>query len=347
MKWPAPSPSARAIEMEASPSADVRAAATVEPVARVTAPVAAPTFTFVIPAYNEADDIVMTLECALAQRLRPHEIIVVDDGSTDGTLEKLHRLRDNGLIVVIEHGQNRGAAAARNTAIAAATGDVLVFVDADNWPPVDFLERLAPLYQEGFDFVSVESRVANQQNVIGRFQQAKHAHCYGGARRGRVGYTQAFSCRRTAAIAVGFPEQLPGFGGEDVEFFDRLLRSGYAWKGDFSIEVLNQVPDTLRDFWCQYRGRGKAVPYIEYRLKGWPLPLVTARRTLAAVKSMAVAVAVVPHAQTAVRMSKHSARGWRDVPAFWMLQNMLYAAHRAGEWQSLRRLWREKRGATP
>jgi glycosyltransferase involved in cell wall biosynthesis len=343
----ADSRSALKVGSEVIPPAVVRHVLSAVTAGRAIEPVAAPTFSFVIPAYNEADDIITTLECALAQRLRPLEIIVVDDGSTDGTLAKLQKLRDDGLIVVIEHGQNTGAAAARNAAIAAATGDVLVFVDADNWPPVDFLERLAPLYEQGFDFVSVESRVANQQNVIGRFQQAKHAHCYGGARRGRVGYTQAFSCRRTAAIAVGFPEQLPGFGGEDVEFFDRLLRSGYAWKGDFSIEVLNQVPDTLRDFWCQYRGRGKAVPYIEYRLKGWPLPLVTARRTLAAVKSMAVAVAVVPHAQTAVRMSKHSARGWRDVPAFWMLQNMLYAAHRAGEWQSLRRLWREKRGATP
>ena len=159
---------------------------------------------------------------------------------------------------------------------------MLVFVDADNWPPVDFLERLAPLYEQGIDFVSVESRIANQGNVIGRFQQAQHQYCYGGNRRGNVGYTQAFSCRRSAAIAVGFPEQLPGFGGEDVEFFDRLLRSGYAWKGDFSIEVLNQVPDTVRDFWRQYRGRGKAVPYIEHRLNGWSLPFVTARRSLAA-----------------------------------------------------------------
>ncbi len=306
---------------------------------------APPTFSFVIPAYNEADDIITTLECALAQRLRPHEIIIVDDGSTDGTLEKLQTLRRDGLIVVIEHGQNRGAAAARNTAVAAATGDVLVFVDADNWPPVDFLERLAPLYEQGFDFVSVESRIANQRNVIGRFQQAQHEYCYGGNRRGNVGYTQAFSCRRTVAIAVGFPEQLPGFGGEDVEFFDRLLRSGYAWKGDFSIEVLNQVPDTLRDFWRQYRGRGKAVPYIEHRLKRWSLPLVTARRAAAAAKSIAVAAAVVPHALTALRMSRHSSRGWRDAPAFWALRNTLYAAHRAGEWQSLRDLWQAKGGA--
>ena len=308
---------------------------------------AAPTFSFVIPAYNEADDIITTLECALAQRLRPLEIIVVDDGSTDGTLDRLQKLRDDGLIVVIEHGQNKGAAAARNTAIAAATGDVLVFVDADNWPPVDFLERLAPLYEQGFDFVSVESRVANQQNVIGRFQQAKHAYCYGGKRRGRIGYTQAFSCRRSAAIAVGFPEQLPGFGGEDVEFFDRLLRSGFAWKGEFAIEVLNQVPDTLRDFWSQYRGRGKAVPYIEHRLQGRAIPLVAARRALAAAKSIALALAFVPHARAAVHMSSHSHRGWRDVPAFWMLQNTLYAAHRVGEWQSLRRLWRERSARTP
>ena len=181
----------------------------------------------------------------------------------------------------------------------------------------------------------------------GRFQQAKHAYCYGGNRRGRVGYTQAFSCRRSAAVAVGFPEQLPGFGGEDVEFFDRLLRSGYAWKGEFAIEVLNQVPDTLRDFWRQYRGRGKAVPYIEHRLQGRSIPLVAARRALAAAKSIALALAVAPHARAAIGMSARSRRGWRDAPAFWMLQNTLYAAHRVGEWQSLRRLWRERGARTP
>jgi glycosyltransferase involved in cell wall biosynthesis len=301
-----------------------------------------PTFSFVIPAYNEADDIITTLECALAQRLRPHEIIVVDDGSTDGTLQRLQKLREDGLIVVIEHGHNRGAAAARNTAIRAATGDVLVFVDADNWPPVDFLERLAPLYDGGCDFVSVESRIANQDNVIGRFQQAQHQYCYGGNRRHNVGYTQAFSCRRSAALEVGFPEQLPGFGGEDVEFFDRLLRSGHAWQGDFSIEVLNQVPDTLGGFWRQYRARGKAVPFIEHRLKGWPLAAVIVRRALATARSAATAMAMVPHAHTAVRMSKYSPRRWHDVPAFWSLLNVLYAAHRSGEWHSVHDLWRSR-----
>ncbi|HXH85121.1 MAG TPA: glycosyltransferase family A protein [Candidatus Tectomicrobia bacterium] len=301
-----------------------------------------PAFSFVIPAYNEADDIIAALEAVGAQSLRPHEIIVVDDGSTDGTPARLREWDARRQLKLIEHGRNRGAAAARNTAIRAATGDVLVFLDADNMPPPDFLERLAAAYQRGADFVSVESRVANQRSVVGRFQQAHHEVCYGPGARDRVGYTQAFSCRTQAAREAGFPDALPGFGGEDVEFFRRLLEKGYTPGADFSIEVLNQVPDTLPAFWRQYRARGRAVPYIERRLRRWPLSVVIARRALAAVKTVALGLAVAPALYGAAARARRSPRGWRDLPAFWLLLQLHVLAHRAGEWETVARMVRTR-----
>lgn len=87
----------------------------------------------VIPAYNAADTIGQAIESALAQDFRDMEIIVVNDGSTDGTREILRNYGDR--IRVIDQ-INRGQAAARNVAIAASQGEYLAFLDADDyWLP--------------------------------------------------------------------------------------------------------------------------------------------------------------------------------------------------------------------
>ena len=82
--------------------------------------------TAIIPAYNEADRIMATVEAA---RALPgvHQVIVVDDGSTDGTAGNA---RQAGAVVTA-HRRNRGKAAAMETGADAATGDMLLFLDAD------------------------------------------------------------------------------------------------------------------------------------------------------------------------------------------------------------------------
>lgn len=77
----------------------------------------------IIPTYNSRQTLARTLDTVSAQTHNPMEIIVVDDGSTDGTPDILREAaRTDGRIILIEQ-QNGGVAAARNTAIAAATGD--------------------------------------------------------------------------------------------------------------------------------------------------------------------------------------------------------------------------------
>ncbi len=297
-------------------------------------------FSFVIPTYNEAEDIEATLDAALNQDVSPTEVIVIDGGSTDGTLDILwRRAAADPRVRVIEEGRRRGVAAARNTGLRAATGDIFVILNADVSPEPDFLRRLAPLYREGYDCVSVESRVANVESVFGRFVQADHEEVYGGNRRGNVGWTEGFSCRREAALAALFPEEIPGMGGEDVVFTQRLLERGCAWKGDFSIVVPHRVPAAWRGFWRQWRWRGNAVPYAEARLRGRSLAMTTLRRVLASAWSLAVAALIAPNAIAVARRARRSARGWRDLPAFWALYHVRTLAHRAGEWETLVRLW--------
>ena len=92
----------------------------------------APTFSVVIPTYNRRDYLLAGLTSVAAQRQALHEVIVVDDGSTDGTREAVAEMEGVRLI-----GQsNAGPGAARNRGAEAATGEYLAFLDSDDlWFP--------------------------------------------------------------------------------------------------------------------------------------------------------------------------------------------------------------------
>ena len=83
----------------------------------------------VIPTYNRSEHVRCAIESALAQQRRCDEIIVVDDGSTDGTPEALAAF---GTRIRAMRQQNQGAAAARNTGIRAAQSDWITFLDSDD-----------------------------------------------------------------------------------------------------------------------------------------------------------------------------------------------------------------------
>ncbi|MFO0816788.1 MAG: glycosyltransferase family 2 protein [Pirellulales bacterium] len=109
----------------------------------------------VIPAYNEVE----TIESILA-RVRntglPVEMIVVDDGSTDGTRELLHDLQrqKKELFELVLHERNQGKGAAVRTGLLKATGNVVVIQDADlEYDPEDFHLLLQPILEDEADIV--------------------------------------------------------------------------------------------------------------------------------------------------------------------------------------------------
>ena len=95
----------------------------------------------VITAYNEEDFVGIALRSALRQTLADLEIIVVDDGSTDGTADVVNSFGDERIRIIRQ--ENQGLSAARNTGIAASGCDLIAFLDSDDlWMP-EFCELMA------------------------------------------------------------------------------------------------------------------------------------------------------------------------------------------------------------
>ena len=90
-----------------------------------------PRISVIIPSYNRATTLGRAARSVLSQDFRDLELIIVDDGSSDGTTEVLAGLED-ARVRVIAHETNRGVGAARNTGIGAARGEIVAFQDSDD-----------------------------------------------------------------------------------------------------------------------------------------------------------------------------------------------------------------------
>ena len=128
----------------------------------------APELSIVVPAYNEARRLPPSLR-AIDRYLRDGghrgELIVVDDGSADETGDLVAALAAEGLQVqLIRHEANQGKGAAVRTGVMAASGDVVLFTDADLSTPIDDVERLLAAIREGAD-VAIGSRALDRSLI--------------------------------------------------------------------------------------------------------------------------------------------------------------------------------------
>ena len=111
-------------------------------------------FSVIIPLYNKAPYIRKALESVLAQTYTDYELIIVDDGSTDGSAEIAEAFlqtpasRLSPLAFRLIRQANSGVSAARNNGVAQAHGDYIAFLDADDWWEPTYLERMAQLIED-------------------------------------------------------------------------------------------------------------------------------------------------------------------------------------------------------
>jgi dolichyl-phosphate beta-glucosyltransferase len=122
----------------------------------------------VIPAFNETNRLpptVREVERYLRQSNRHSELVIVDDGSTDGTAEAVDQMIREGLrLHVLKHDHNQGKGAAVRTGMLAATGRVVLFTDADLSTPIADVEKLLAAIESGAD-VAIGSRALDRSLI--------------------------------------------------------------------------------------------------------------------------------------------------------------------------------------
>lgn len=261
-------------------------------------------FSIVVATRNRRGLLERVAEALLGQSLSraDYELILVDDGSTDGTEQLGQELaRRHGVRYVRQ--DNRGAAAARNAGIDAASADVVAFTDDDCLVPADWLARLADGYRRHPEVAGVGGGIVPAPDALASRAVARHEHLvtrevYGAADDEVLGGfdcpaggTNNMSYRREVLAAVGgFDEGFPPrVWGEDADLKRRITDRG-ATLLYVPVVVVHLRDYSLRGFVRQSveRGRGEA----HFRLKhegrrGWASQLGRLARGSAALATAA------------------------------------------------------------
>lgn len=117
-----------------------------------------PKFSIIIPAYNMEKYIKKTLDSVMKQSFKDYEVIVIDDGSTDKTVEIAKKFK----VKVIEH-KHAGLSVVRNAAIKEAKGEYLVLLDSDDWWDKDLLKKLDESSKNGAEVIRFQIRTVTDK----------------------------------------------------------------------------------------------------------------------------------------------------------------------------------------
>lgn len=290
-----------------------------------------PTVSVIIPTYNRAHSVGAALDSVLAQEPPADEVIVVDDGSTDGTTEVLAAYGDR---ITVVRQDNAGAAAARNAGVRRARGDWVAFLDSDDlWRP----GRLAALHRDlsgaHEDIVghTGDMRLTGPTHDLGLYDLRNWQYPKGRAQQVATPLSQTMTGVFPSATALrrrvmleegGFREDLRIY--EDAPLFCGMaLRGPWLFTGDTLAEVCRLPGDASalsgieRDH--PVEAASARVAYVR-GLLGRALPPdlrdLVKRRLSGALLILAAAEAaenINTHRRTAIASARHHpmrAKGW-------------------------------------
>ncbi|WP_394815984.1 bifunctional polysaccharide deacetylase/glycosyltransferase family 2 protein [Streptomyces gibsoniae] len=208
----------------------------------------------IVPAYNEKECIANTLD-SLARSTHPIEIIVVDDGSTDGTADIAEGLGLPNVRVLRQ--ENAGKPAALNNGVRGARHDIVVMMDGDTVFEPDTVEKLVqPFADPEVGAVAGNAKVGNRRTLIGAWQHIEYVMGFNLDRRmydllrcmptipGAIG---AF--RRDAVLAVGGMSE--DTLAEDTDITIALHRAGWRVVYQEHARAWTEAPGSLGQLWSQ------------------------------------------------------------------------------------------------
>jgi glycosyltransferase involved in cell wall biosynthesis len=203
--------------------------------------------TVIIPAYNAAHTLPACLTALAQQTLtQPWETIVIDDGSTDQTSQ----IALNYGVKLIRHEQQRGAAAARNSGIQQAQGDIICCTDADCQPTPNWLENMLIPFADP-EIIAAKGRYkTRQKELTARFVQLEYEDKYDLLlKESRIDFidTYAAAYRREPLLKHGgFDERMTYL--EDQELSFRLAAHGCAMVYQPHAVVYHRHSNTLAKY---------------------------------------------------------------------------------------------------
>ncbi|MEE1937854.1 bifunctional polysaccharide deacetylase/glycosyltransferase family 2 protein [Streptomyces sp. TRM 70361] len=210
--------------------------------------------TVLVPAYNEAKCIANTVR-SLAASDHPVEVIVVDDGSADGTAGIVESLRLPGVRVVRQ--PNSGKPAALNNGIAHASHDIVVMMDGDTvFEPSTVRELVQPFADPSVGAVAGNAKVGNRDTLIGAWQHIEYVMGFNLDRR----MYDMLRCMPTIPGAVGAfrSEALERVGGmsedtlaEDTDITMAVHRDGWRVVYAERARAWTEAPESVRQLWSQ------------------------------------------------------------------------------------------------
>uniref|UniRef100_UPI0017CAA101 bifunctional polysaccharide deacetylase/glycosyltransferase family 2 protein n=1 Tax=Sporichthya sp. TaxID=65475 RepID=UPI0017CAA101 len=213
-----------------------------------------PPVTLLVPAYNEAVGIEATLR-SIAGTYPDLQVVVIDDGSTDGTADLAEALALPGVEVVRQ--ANAGKAAALNTGLVHCRNEIVVMVDGDTVFEPDTVRLIVqPLRDPAVGAVSGNTKVGNRGGILGRWQHLEYVIGFNLDRR----MYDLLNCMPTVPGAAGAfrREALDAVGGvstdtlaEDTDLTMAVTRAGWRVVYEERARAWTEAPSTLNALWRQ------------------------------------------------------------------------------------------------
>ncbi len=178
----------------------------------------------IIPSYNQQEYLAQAIDSVILQTVAPHELIIVNDGSTDNSLEIAKGYEGEGSFPIKVINQvNKGLSSARNTAIMNATGDYIFPLDADDMMLEDCLKRVSEVIEEtNADIVAPsfkEFGISSAPVILHPNPSLKDFRVGN-----MIGYFSAIKKERILEIG-GYSSRMV-YGYEDYHFWINLLTRG-------------------------------------------------------------------------------------------------------------------------